>query len=240
MHQAFQLLEVQDQANAEVGFGTSAVNLAFGECIDERVRVDDGEPAVRVTASYTSTQKIEDFIFPANPENWPYCDGSKFFESMRLAPGGYSSPPNGSVAANAANPSPDRLPLSALNDIWHGGFRARVREVVNFQPVRMVTDLDVVLFVSPPAGPVRGPRQDIVDGNKGAQRVGMSFQLGESLDGNIDYDSGYLTVTADSNGGTRVEAMKTVRFTKMTNVAGDWACLLGWLDAMKQLNTCSF
>jgi hypothetical protein len=239
--QAFQLLEVQDRANAEVGFGSSAVALAFADCIDERVRVDEGEPAVRVTARYTSTQKIEDFIFPANPENWPFCDGSKFFESMRLAPGGYSSAPNGGVAANAANAAtapPERLPLSALNDVWHGGFRARVREVVNFQPVRMVTDLDVVLFVSPP-GPVRGLRQDIVDGNKGAQRVGMSFELGASIDGNIDVDHGYLTVTPDPSGGTRIEAMKTVRFTKMTNVAGDWACLLGWLDAMKQLNTCS-
>jgi hypothetical protein len=178
---------------------------------------------------------VNEFIFPANPGNWPICN--PFFQSVTPIPGGYSQPPDEVKGLNGV-PAWGRIQLeNHLGDTSHGGARARYREVVDFGVRTVETDLDMVLYVSPPGGATQGASVSVRNSNPGATATGMSFEFAKG-DGIIDVDYGYLHVRP-VGGQTMVESSKTIRFAKaIPNAQSAAACHLGWLDSVELMNQC--
>jgi hypothetical protein len=199
-------------------------------CHEEPIEMPQGHDAMRITASYTSDRPVEHFIYSANPLNWHKLSPSGFFKDMSLV---------GDV--------------HDLEDPRNQGYAATVMERVDLGDPYVSTGLNVTFFVAPRSGPIRdevdrtGKPGKAYDGRKlaelnaGAQFVGVTYDLAPGLgDGNIDVDRGFLHVSPTPSGGSQVTSSKMVRFTPksgLDNPIGAWACQLGWVDSMRQMNS---
>jgi len=207
---ALRSMDESQRAEFEAHVGRGNVHW-FQQCEIAPIPQPRGESAVRITAEYWPERSVQDFVYPADPLHWPKCNS--FFKSMRpVSPQKELDQPN-------------------INDADHTGYASRLEEIVDFGYMTVKTNLDVVHYVNPdPNNP---------------HATGMTYQWAEGGDGYIDVDHGHLTVDV-VNGRTRVRSSKTLRFTELAGLRGDaamtggfWACQLGWLDSMKQMNRCS-
>jgi hypothetical protein len=199
-------------------------------CHEEPIEMPQGHDAMRITASYTSDRPVEHFIYSANPLNWHKLSPSGFFKDIRLVGG-----------------------VRDLEDPRNQGYTATLIERVDLGDPYVSTGLNVTFFVAPRSGPIRdefdetgnpGKSYDgrkLAEMNAGAQFVGVTYDLAPGLgDGNIDVDRGYLHVSPTPSGGSQVTSSKMVRFTpksELENPTGAWACQLGWVDSMRQMNS---
>jgi hypothetical protein len=193
------------------------IDIAQG-CRAIPIKMPDGRDAVQVSASYESDRPVSDFIYPANPKNWPKLGA--FFKSM--------------------NPSGPEQPI---DDRGHAGFSGRFRETVDLGDPDIETELEISFYFNhPDRGRLEGASaREQSEGNPGCDFVGMDFELpdgGGGGDGNIDVDHGFLHVSRKQDGRTWVRSTKTVRFRGgHPNAVSAWACLLGWEDSMKRMNS---
>jgi hypothetical protein len=236
LRHAMLVMPPESRALLTGAFGSSTMKAAARYCSADPVRVDNGSQAIRITTRYQDPRPVNEFIFPANPGNWPTCN--PFFQSVTPIPGGYSQPPD-ELKGRYGIPVWGRIQLeSHLGDMSHGGARARYKEVVDFGVTTVTTDLDMVLYVSPPGGTTQGAAAIVRDSNPDAIATGMSFEFAKSDDGIIDVDYGYLHVR-EVGGQTMVESSKTIRFAKaIPNAQSASACRLGWLDSVELMNQC--
>jgi hypothetical protein len=181
-------------------------------CRDDKVVVDSGPPATRITTSFLTDNTLPDqFLFVSDPENWPKCD--KFFKSMTDM---------GTIRYQLWNRPKD-----------FGGKEGHYLETVDFGvsglSLEMNTYLRTVTFRRPQF-------------QQGLTTVGMTYNFAGSLDGHIDVDHGYLLAQRDpriEGGLTRVSSQKTVRFRKLTNALASLACELGWAKQMRRMGCCN-
>ncbi len=208
--------ELSDELKRDLSNALPSLVDTATSCRAEPIRMPDGKDAVRITASYTSDRPVEDFIFPANPLNWPKLSNSGFFKKM-------------------GRPEP-LIKLEDLDDPRHNGYTTTLREEVSLGDPSMVTDLNIRFFVAPGHGDlIKGGAEQLAALNRDAQFVGMSFDYANSGDGNIDVDHGYMHVRKLGD-RTLIEAAKTVRFRTRPNETSTWACQLGWVESMKRMN----
>jgi hypothetical protein len=134
----------------------------------------------------------------------------------------------------------DSTKLKGLRDPLHKGYTANFVEKVMITG-EVETELAIRFFVEgAKSNKFEGKtKEDLINENPNATVVGMTFDLARNGggDGNIDVDFGYLHVQRMPNGRTEVKAQKTVRFTRSDNAPSGYACLLGWLNSVRAMNS---
>lgn len=206
--------------------GERVVHSVTRGCDVETIQVPDGGGnAIRIWARYTSDQPVSDFVAPSDPLNWPKCNA--FFTAMDLVQGTRTN-----------------LGAGGVGDPDHSGYRADVEEIVDFGYMSVHTFLQVVHYTREG----ESNRTDVPPGPR-AVVTGMTFDLSDLQENNqeakIDVDYGYLTVEEIDQNRSLVTSSKTLRFAPAAGEGGEWAmtggqwaCRLGWLDTMEQMNRC--